>query len=314
MKVLYILSSPRSGSTLLSLILGKHPLAANLGEVSFIPKDLATKELCTCGEVLGKCSAWAEVFNLVSARTGIDMPASPYGLYLGDAIMRGGGRIDHSHQTRWRVLMGKLRGGIDHASLAMPPWLGGGRCALPSIRRSIGHTMQLYESAAEAWNKKLVIDASKAPRKGVHLYLHAPERVRIVHLVRDGRGVTASRIKHLSVQKAARHWNYYHTITFKFLQRWVAPAHRRIMRYEDFVTSPETHLRALCEWLELPYSEEVLRFGKDIVIHSAGGNPTRFNISAGIRPADDRWRSLLSTKDLETIDRIAGSLNRALGY
>ena len=46
----------------------------------------------------------------------------------------------------------------------------------------------------------------------------------------------------------------------------------------------------------------------------AGGNPARFNLSRGIGPPDERWRSVLSAAQLERFERIAGALNRQLGY
>ena len=99
MKAVYIVSSPHGGSTLLSMVLGKHPLAANLGEVSFIPKLLALKEFCTCGKQLAECPTWAKVFDTLSSNTGFDLRISPYNLHLGDAIKRtegGSGLIDHA--------------------------------------------------------------------------------------------------------------------------------------------------------------------------------------------------------------------------
>lgn len=318
MKAVYIVSSPHGGSTLLSMVLGKHPMAASLGEVSFIPKLLALKELCTCGEELVKCSTWSKVFDTLSSNTGSDLRISPYSLYLGDAIKRregGSGLIDHAYQTRGRCLAAKVRGAVDTAAMfAAPTWTGGAWCTLPSIKNGVQNTIKLYESAAEAWGKKLVIDASKFLRKAPHLYLQDPERVRILHLVRDGRGVVTSRMKYMPLLKSAELWKRYHSLALKLLPRWVPPAHRRMVRYEDFVVDPASTLRSLCDWLEVPYSNDMLEFQKDMIFHSAGGNPARFNLSGGIKPVDDRWRSVLSPQDLESFERVAGNVNRALGY
>jgi hypothetical protein len=43
------------------------------------------------------------------------------------------------------------------------------------------------------------------------------------------------------------------------------------------------------------------------------GNGMRLNPAVDIR-LDDRWRSVLSARDLEEFDSVAGGLNRALGY
>jgi len=317
MKFLYIVSSPHGGSTLLSLVLGQHRLAANLGEVSFIPKLLAKHELCTCGEPLAECATWQAVFSTLAARSGVDLRRFPYGLFLGDAIKSkdGSGLIDTQYQTRRRRALAKIRGAIDTATLFVSPneqtlkWL-----TLPSVAASIRNTIKIYESAATAWDKQLIVDASKLPRKAVHLYVNDPDRFRILHLVRDGRGVLASRMRYMNASRAAERWNHYHKLTRRILHRWVPASHRRVLRYEDFVAKPEENLRGLCEWLEIEYSADMLDFQEKQQPHSAGGNPARFSVSRGIGPADDRWRSVLSAQQLQCFERVAGPLNRELGY
>ena len=171
-KVVYITSSPRGGSTLLSLVLGNHPSAANLGEVSFIPKLLALDELCTCGEMLGSCQEWRPIFDMIKETTHVDMRRSPYGVDLGDVIKRGGGgKIDRSRQRSWRVFGHLLRAGVDRLFLELPGKRGALWYTMPSIRKSVQNTKLLYRAAATSWQKHFVIDASKLPRKAIHLLL-----------------------------------------------------------------------------------------------------------------------------------------------
>jgi len=315
MKVLYILSSPHGGSTLLSLVAGNHPLVANLGEVSFIPKHLALTGKCTCGDVLAECTEWKEVFDIILSSTGVDMRTSPYDLYLGDAIQtKGGSRTDSAYQTHWRKNLARVRSIIDRAALKIPPWGGIEWRTLPSIKKSVDNTMELYNAAAEAWDKEVIVDASKFPRKAIHLYQKYPDNVRILHLVRDGRGVTASRMKYMPAEGAAIRWRHYHHLTMDMLHKWVPAEHRMTMRYEDFVKSPESSMEGLCDWIGIPYQKEMLEFSNELVVHSAGGNPARFNISGGIKPADEKWRTLLDKEMLQKFDGIGGKLNRELGY
>lgn len=316
-KYLYIVSSPHGGSTLLSLVLGKHPLAVNLGEASFIPKLLALDELCTCGARLGECAEWGRVFDRLQTATSVDMRERPYSLYLGEALKGkdGSGLIDTRQQTRLRYLLGKLRGAADTASLFWTPsMLGAGLTTLPSVRTGNRNTLSLYAAAAAAHDAQLVVDASKMPRKAPHLYMQNPEQVRVLHLVRDGRGVSASRKKYMPVSRAAERWSHYHRLSQRILEKWVPAENRMRLRYEDFVAGPEEHLRQLFEWLEIDYSPECLQFGETHIEHSAGGNPARFSLSGGIRPADERWRTTLTPEDLATFDQFGGALNREFGY
>ena len=315
MKSVYIMSSPRGGSTLLSLVLGRHADIANLGEVSFIPKLLALDELCTCQDQLNACSEWQSVFNLIKQETGADMLSDPYALHLDDVMKHksGTGKIDHQYQTKWRMARSKLRGGIDAATLKYFP-ASGVLPSLPSIRKGADNTLALYQAAAKAWGKQVVVDASKLPRKAVHLYRQAPDNVRIIHLTRDSRGVAASRKSHMQLAPAAQRWNYYHAMSLDLVDKWIAPEHCVRLKYEDFVNDPAAKMGELCDWLEIPHSEQTLDFDVDIKTHSAGGNPTRFKFSEGIRPVDERWRTILSESDLAEVETICGDVSRRLGY
>jgi len=316
MKAVYIMSSPRGGSTLLSLVLGRHPEIANLGEVSFIPKLLALDELCTCQQRLNQCSEWEAVFRLVQQSTGVDMLDAPYALHLDDAMKHkfGTGKIDYQYQTKWRMARAKLLGGIDDFLLRYSP-ANRELLGLKSILNGIDNTFTLYNAAAKIWKSSVVVDASKLPRKAIHLYRQAPDDVRIIHLTRDSRGVCASCLPNMNLRFAARRWKHYHALSLGLLKKWVAPEHVIRIKYEDFLETPATHLDKICEWLDVSYVDQFLNFGTDITAHSAGGNLARFRFSDdGILPADESWRSSLTEADLDKIERICGDVSRQLGY
>jgi hypothetical protein len=152
------------------------------------------------------------------------------------------------------------------------------------------------------------------PRKAAHLYRASPERVRVLHLTRDARGVVSSRKPYMPVPIAARRWTHYHFVAENTLERWVPEEHRLRMAYEDFVASPEDALKRLFAWLDADYDPDCLVFDGTTISHSAGGNPARFEMGGGIRPADERWRQNLTDADLEVVEKIAGARNRVFGY
>lgn len=316
-KIVYLLSSPHGGSTLLSHLLGGHSTAANLGEVSFIPKLLALAENCTCGKPQVECTAWARVFAELAAATGVNMASDPYGLYLGDAVKpkMGSGKVDHAQQTPWVAFSAKARGALDTAALLGAPYDSVMKLlTLPSIRRSVANTNHLYQAASKVWNASVIIDASKTLKKGPHLYLNDPQNVRIIHLARDGRGVVASRKKYMPVAAGAERWNHYHSVSHRVLERWVDPAHRRFLRYEDLVQDPAGQLSALCRWLGLEFEPSMLDSSQASESHAAGGNPARFNFGQGVQAVDDRWRTSLDEEDLAIFQRVAGRMNMHFGY
>jgi hypothetical protein len=316
-KFVYIVSSPHGGSTLFSHVLGKHPQAINLGEVSFMPKLLALAELCSCGAVLRECEFWGQLFEEYAAIVGHDMRQDPYKVILGDAPKnkKGSGLVDHEQQTRLRFFAIKLRGALDTISvLHAPRALGLKNVSLPSVTEGARNTLALYETALAVSGRQVTVDASKMPRKAAHLYVARPEQVRIIHLTRDGRGVAASRKKYMPVEHAAERWAHYHKLSDKLLHRWVPAEHRRRLSYEEFVTDPEKNLRSISDWLGIDYSPQYLVFDNAIKSHAAGGNPARFELEGGIRGVDERWREELTADEISGFDKIAGAQNRAFGY
>jgi len=246
MKAVYIMSSPRGGSTLLSLVLGRHPDIANLGEVSFIPKLLSLDELCTCQQQLNQCTEWAKVFLSLENTKQINMASNPYGLHLDDAMKQksGTGKIDYNYQTRWRMSRSKIRGGMDSLLLKyLPP--AGPFLSLPSIKKGANNTLALYQAAADTWQKNVVVDASKLPRKAIHLYKQSPDKIRIIHLTRDSRGVSASNKATREIPLTAERWRYYHSMSLEMIDKWVEPEHVRRFKYEDFVNEPDLRLREI---------------------------------------------------------------------
>ena len=316
MKIVYILSSPHGGSTLLSHLLGTHQAIANLGEVTFLPKLLALGEACSCSEPVVNCEAWKKVFSQLHSQTGVDLGATPYGLPLGDAIKQkqGSGLVDREQQTRSKEVIAKIRGAYDTAALLGAPQRGLLKLiTLPSIRESLDNTFSFYEAVSAAWNTDVLVDASKTLKKGPRLYLERPDDVRIIHMVRDGRGVVASRAKYMPVANAAERWHHYHRLSNWLLERWVNPAHRRLLRYEDLATDPANQMRSLLEWLELDYHGNAA-LESPARSHAAGGNPARFSMSDGVRGVDERWRESLTEADLRSFEKIAGRTNLQFGY
>ena len=218
-------------------------------------------------------------------------------------------------QTQLRFLAMKIRGALDTISvLHAPQSLGLKNVALPSVSRGVENTLALYETALLVSGMQIVVDASKMPRKAAHLYVASPERVRIIHLTRDGRGVVASRKKYMDVGHAAERWAHYHELSSRLLERWVPQAHRRRLSYEEFVANPEECLRSISEWLGVDYAEQFLVFDNAEKSHAAGGNPARFELDGGIRGVDERWRESLTQDELTTFEKLAGVQNREFGY
>jgi hypothetical protein len=84
------------------------------------------------------------------------------------------------------------------------------------------------------------------------------------------------------------------------------------VKYERLAEESEEVMRELCQFLDLPYAPEMLRFG-DFEQHINDGNDMRFRRSSEIR-LDRSWQTCLLTADRDYFEARAGALNRELGY
>jgi hypothetical protein len=309
-KYCLICSAARSGSTLLDLMIGGHRRAASLGEVVFLGKTLALGQECSCGALVRDCPAWAAVFDRVLRERQIDMRQTPYSLQQWDA--RALALVDREFQTRRYVSATKLRGAICDLRYRQKP--GPLRVGLPgALRAGLEHTLYLYELISSEWRKEILVDSSKNIHRATAVYEAAPERVRVVFLTRDGRGVYASRRSSgVSPRKSALAWRRYNRRALALLGRNLAPEHLLHVRYEELATCPEETMRRVSDFLQIEFEASMLRPSPEHH-HMVNGNAMRLRRDQTLR-LDERWKHELDESELETFRRLAGSMNQRLGY
>ena len=62
LRIIYIVGAGRSGSTVLDTVLGNHPDAVSVGELSNLHRSgWVNNEFCACGEPADGCGFWNEV-------------------------------------------------------------------------------------------------------------------------------------------------------------------------------------------------------------------------------------------------------------
>jgi hypothetical protein len=308
-RYVYICSAGHSGSTLLDLLLGSHSRAASLGEITQLPKNIALDTECACGTPVRTCPLWSGVIRQLSADLGVDLLHSPYALEMGYGLAST--VVDHNRQTKAYLLRRRLLLGLLYLELRLGRSLHGpaGR----QMSRAIDNNVRIYEAVRSIAGVDVVVDSSKSYLKAVALYLHQPERTRILLLTRDGRGVMWSNIKRGdSGERAVVNWRNQYGRGLPLLVRHVPQARRMQVRYEDIAAAPAATLRAICSFAGLEYEHSMLDF-RQKAHHIVNGNRMRLSGSSEVR-LDEEWRRRLGSDDLALFQRIAGSLNRQLGY
>ena len=305
----YICSAGHSGSTLLTLLLGSHSHAIALGEITQMPKNLALNTPCSCGAQVLDCTLWGDVIGQLSRHESFArIRERPYDLNLG--FFEAGTVIDRRRQTPLRKLYRRLV-----YAAAYTHWRTGLLPSALTAPMSVGarNKRALYRTVASVSSKVLLIDSSKHYLEAVSLYRAAPDRTKILLLVRDGRAVFYSGLKRGKARRVALDsWLVTHRRALPLLASQIAPRDILRVSYESLAADPPRELRRICDFVGVAFDEQMLDF-RSRVHHVLSGNDMRFSSSNAIR-VDTAWRDHLTPDDLDFFDRRAGAVNRALGY
>jgi hypothetical protein len=301
-KVLLIVGSVRSGSTLVGNILGELDGFFHAGEVYNVWKNLVRARECGCGRPLPDCHFWSEV------RDGRFGP-------LPNAV----------EVTRWQeetLRIRHLRHVLNEDGVPAPD-----RKALDAYRDALS---RLYLAVGRATGANVIVDSSKWPRHAAMAASLEGAEPYFIHLVRDPRGVAYSRqmftmggnpgtrlrIKSFQVALAGWSWMKVNLATETVCNKAARGRFLRL-RYEDFVARPrETLERALTlvgePSLDLPLlGERTVRLN---VNHTVGGNASRFRAGPVEIKEDVRWREAFDWRDRLVASTITLPLLRRYGY
>lgn len=310
-RVLYICSAARGGSTVTDMFIGGHSQATSLGEINLLGKSLSLDAECSCGSKLRDCSEWQKIFDAILTSRGIDLIHNPYGLKLWDTLAVN--EIDFKQQTNLFLLGVYFRKLWMQVRSHLPLHLYH-HCPIPSrLNEAIQNKMDLYKSIARCWEKMVIVDSSKNFREAVELNRRWPDIVKLVLLVRDGRGVYLSRRSSgRSQSESVSDWLNYYSRALPLLQSKVAPQNLLQIKYEDLASNPEKIGRAICGFIGIGFESNML----DLSLtqrHLVNSNKTKFFPERGMH-LDERWRKDLQGGELEFFKRVGGEMNNRLGY
>ena len=293
--LVYIHAASHSGSTLLARELARHPEVATVGELSGTRYRARPGYKCSCGRELELCTFWRQV-SAAMARRGFS-----YSPATAETDIR-----NASHPiARW-LLRPMHRGPLLEAARDL-----GLALACPShVGRHQRMKSALVESIAECTGKPVVVDSSKS---GVQLKYHLRNpglEVKVIWLVRDGRGVALSiaRNQGAPLAQGAYEWRRRNEEARTIVRR-LDPSRWLQVRYEALCSDPERTLEALWRFIGVAPGRAP---GAAPELHVLG-HRTRLDVAAPIRP-NEKWRADLTAEDLRLFEAVAGSMRRELGY
>lgn len=320
-RLTYILAASHSGSTLLAMLLASHPEISSVGELKATSLGDLDQYLCSCRRKILDCPFWTGIrqdmsqrgfdFDISNAGTDIRSGASPYVRKLLRPLHRGP-LVEFARD----IFLG-----------LSPVW----RKQLPLIQAL---NVNLMDCVLSRTGTNVIVDSSKIGIRLKYLLMNPMLDVKVIRLVRDGRGVALTYMdpanyadatdpnlrgggrggdresERLTMAQAAHEWRRSNE-EGEAIVSGLDSSSWRIVTYEDLCTDTQETMMGLYEFLGVSQSHRVGNFrGKD---HHVIGNGMRLDSGNEVR-LNEEWRKALSKKDLETFEVVSGALSRRLGY
>jgi hypothetical protein len=149
---------------------------------------------------------------------------------------------------------------------------------------------------------------------------------RMVHIIRDGRDVALSALEWATETKGPGKLGLWKEEPVGVCALWwrrqvaagrrdgagLGPGTYREVRYERLVADPESELRGITTFLDLPYAPEMAAYH----VGQTRSQPGLSAKSAWLPPTPGLrdWRSSMAEQDVELFEALAGDLLSSLGY
>jgi hypothetical protein len=299
-KVLFIMGSDRSGTTLLDLLMGSVEGFTAVGELSNIwSRGIIERRMCGCGQTFDRCDLWSGVMTRVFGHH----PSSGIARQV-IAFRREHLRLRHT----WRLLR---EGGRD-------------------LDRYLELISRLHHAIAAESGARVIVDSSKDASDAAALTLAPDIDPYLLHLVRDPRAVTyslghrpklqtdsvePSAMRRLGVVRGTATWLAWNAAARRVHRS--APDRTVLLSYEHLTADPSA---AITRVLELVGETNSVAPSLDDrtadirVSHTVSGNPSRFATGRVEIRTDDEWRRAQPFAERMVTTALAAPLMLRYGY
>jgi hypothetical protein len=299
-EAIFVVGVPRSGTSLMRLVLAKHPRIALADENSFMGHFLpwvdASFDFRRLGDLRSDDTVRALVARIYSPEfqrgTWLREP-SPYWGWLARRVPR--------EELERRLIEGE--------------------------RTERGVFTAVLRAWSDRKGKPIYGEKTPAHVRHVDTLLEWYPTARVIHMIRDPRAVYASELKRRAAHPESAPYRWLARIPgtmriFVLLQVawiWADAVHRhrgyrrrhpdnyRLVRFEDLVRDPEVQVREACRFLGVQFHPRMLR--QEVV--SLGDRLGEAGFDAG---AADRWRGKVSAREMRWLGILLGGRIAALGY
>lgn len=275
-KLVLLIGSGRSGSTLIDLIVNMHPKVVGLGELS----NWNTKvfeEYCACGDIVKSCPFWSKVISKVGWSENDFKDFREY---------------KYQFDTPKKGYVFKIN---EHTQS-------------PNFDKFLSKSNEIFSAISEVSDDSILFDSSKSPQRAFNLSKSDLLDVKIIHLMRDPRGVMWSFKKSFKKDlKAGLQRDMKGTSLLKSLYSWIAINSRAFstvksanvptlsVNYEAFCANPDHEINRILEFVlgEKPKTGIDLSESMATESHVIAGNRLRMKKDIVIKPDFD-WKNNLN--------------------
>lgn len=300
---LYVGGSGRSGSTLLECLLSRLPGVVALGEVGHLwQRGLLNDERCACRENFSACPFWTRV---------------------GQMAFGGWSNVDVEEVLTLRHAVDRQRRMLQSGRRRPPAEV------TARLVRYAGYYRAIYQAASQVAGASVVVDSSKVAPTALALSHDRRLDLRVMHIVRDSRGVayswtkvvsrpetdSAEEMPRLSPAASSALW-LSHNLSISGLVYRGVPVTR--LRYEDLVTAPGPTVETAWRGLRLPGAGVLPMIDERTIelvpTHSVAGNPMRFSTGHTVLRPDTAWQQALPGGQRRLVTALTYPALRAFGY
>ncbi|MDT7830207.1 sulfotransferase [Pricia sp. S334] len=275
-KLILLIGSGRSGSTLMDMLVNENPNIMGVGEISNW-NNKVFNEYCACGDIVKSCPFWSEVIRKVGWS---EKDFQKYKEY------------QYEFNAPKRDSVFKIKDYTEKSG----------------FNDFISKSNEIFNAISEVSNKQILFDSSKSPQRAFNLSKSDLFDVKFIYLMRDPRGVVWSfkksfkknqkaglqkDMKGTSLQKALYSWLAVNSRAFSALKSTSFPS--LFVKYENFCANPNQEINRILEFVlgEKPKTEINLSESMQTESHVIAGNRLRMNKDIIIKP-DFAWKKNLN--------------------
>ena len=265
-RILYILGTARSGSTILEILLASDPKAFGAGEITFLPKDgLVRDRECSCHHPVSTCEVWGRVLKQ---------------LVLANGALKSW--VSLQHKVDWH--------------------LGFFRQLLSCIPIKHFHEYELYNknlfvAIKQATNCSVVIDSSKYAGRALAVNRIMGRNMSVICLTRSPDGLMNSFKKPNKEEqrpKTPLKTLVYYVLTLTSLRITCAKLGKCVhqLRYEELISNPVGSLEKIESWrgFDLSIAKQHVKNKRPLDVgHIVTGNRLRKNGQVVFKSSKDEY-------------------------